>query len=246
MSLSWKFVAGLILIGLSLALGFIHYLVFQNSRDLVFNIALNIVFIPIQVLLVTLIIEKLLSDRERLAMLRKAHMLIGAFFSEIGDDLLKEFNGFCADSALLSRSLRVYQDWAPKDYRLALKATQAAALDLNPSSRQLAKLRQSLLAKREFILGLIQNPNQQEHEAFTDLLLAVNHLTEELFVRKNFGASDSPDMKHLRNDMVRAYKILIREWLGHLAHLKTNYPYIFSLMVRLNPFVQEASPVIKK
>jgi len=36
----------------------------------------------------------------------------------------------------------------------------------------------------------------------------------------------------------------VREWLAYVQHLKKNYPYMYSLSVRLNPFNPEASPVI--
>jgi hypothetical protein len=36
--------------------------------------------------------------------------------------------------------------------------------------------------------------------------------------------------------MKRAYSELLREWIAHMKHLKTAYPYLFSLAVRTNPF----------
>jgi hypothetical protein len=45
--------------------------------------------------------------------------------------------------------------------------------------------------------------------------------------------------------MKRAYLLLISEWLAYLKHLKENYPYLFSLSVRTNPFDPNASPVFK-
>jgi hypothetical protein len=37
-------------------------------------------------------------------------------------------------------------------------------------------------------------------------------------------------------DIRRAYHLLLREWLGYMAHLHADYPYLFSLAVRTNPF----------
>ena len=51
-------------------------------------------FLPISVLLVTIIINQLLSQRARAAKLRKLNMVIGAFFSEVGTDLLKMFSSY--------------------------------------------------------------------------------------------------------------------------------------------------------
>ena len=52
------------------------------------------------------------------------------------------------------------------------------------------------------------------------------------------------DIAHLAGDMTRAYKLLVFEWLLYMRHLQKNYPYLFSLAVRMNPFDTNASPVI--
>jgi hypothetical protein len=33
-------------------------------------------------------------------------------------------------------------------------------------------------------------------------------------------------------------------WLEYMEHLKDNYPYLFSLAMRVNPFDKTASPVV--
>jgi hypothetical protein len=98
--------------------------------------------------------------------------------------------------------------------------------------------------KSNFFLRIMKNPNLLEHEAFTDLLMAVFHLKEELIARKSFTDMPEADIAHLAGDMTRAYKLLVFEWLLYMRHLQKNYPYLFSLAVRMNPFDTNASPVI--
>jgi hypothetical protein len=45
-------------------------------------------------------------------------------------------------------------------------------------------------------------------------------------------------------DIKRAYGLLVDQWLVYMKHLKDNYPYLFSLAMRVNPFLQEPSPVV--
>jgi hypothetical protein len=52
------------------------------------------------------------------------------------------------------------------------------------------------------------------------------------------------DRNHLAGDMNRAYKKLVEQWLVYMSHLKNQYPYLFSLAVRKNPFDPEASPIV--
>jgi hypothetical protein len=40
--------------------------------------------------------------------------------------------------------------------------------------------------------------------------------------------------------MKRAFSALVNVWLGYMHHLKKEYPYLYSLAVRTNPFNPEA------
>lgn len=109
-----------------------------------------------------------------------------------------------------------------------------AALKAGPAD--LSALKGFLAARRDFLLRLLENPNLLEYEAFTNMLWAVLHLSEELARRGNLSALSDADRKHLWGDIARAYRILVVEWLTYLEHLKGHYPYLYSLAVRTNPF----------
>jgi hypothetical protein len=44
----------------------------------------------------------------------------------------------------------------------------------------------------------------------------------------------------LAGDITRSYRLVLREWVSYMQHLKNNYPYLFSLAMRTNPFDPEA------
>ncbi len=79
---------------------------------------------------------------------------------------------------------------------------------------------------------------------FTDLLWAVYHLIEELEKREDFKKIPETDYKHLIKDIVRAYNVLIYEWMACMNHLRINYPYLFSIAMRTNPFDLEATSIV--
>ena len=91
---------------------------------------------------------------------------------------------------------------------------------------------------------MLENPNLLEHDTFTDLLWAVTHITEELACRENCIELTETDLDHISVDIKRAYIRLVREWLNYMKYLKNNYPYLFSLAMRTNPFDQDASPQV--
>jgi hypothetical protein len=241
---SWKVVTVLVLVCLSVLLTALHYAVFGKAGDLLFSLGVNVVFVPINVLLVTLIIERLLDERERQALLKKLNMVIGAFMSEVGAGLLRQVDAFCGEAPDLARSLQVTESWGEKEYRAAIRFAEEYQAHLAPDAAQFIELRSYLLTRRPFVLSLLQNPNLLEHDRFTDLLWAVCHLTEELEARSTFAPLPPTDYHHLCGDIRRANSLLIREWLSYMQHLQVDYPYMFSLSVRLNPFRPDASPVV--
>ena len=93
---------------------------------------------------------------------------------------------------------------------------------------------------RGFLLGLLENQNLLEHEQFTDLLWATFHLLEELMYRNDFSHLSKSDLDHLAGDIDRVYALLICQWIMYMQHLKNNYPYLFSLAMRTNPFDADA------
>ena len=107
------------------------------------------------------------------------------------------------------------------------------------------KIKNFLKGEKQFLLTLLENPNLLEHESFTNLLWSVFHLTEELIHRRNLKDLPEPDYKHIEGDIKRVYHLLIAEWLDYMKHLKSNYPYLFSLAVRTNPFDKNASVEVK-
>jgi hypothetical protein len=242
--LSWKAFISLVLVGATVLLCAIHIAVFSDAKTLFFYLALDIVFVPVQVLLVTVIIERLLSEREKQALMKKLNMVIGAFFSEVGNSLIRQLVSSCEDFTEAAQRLAISMKWSNGDFRDAGRFAVGHQCRFVPQTTQLRELREFLLARRMFILGLLQNPNLLEHNQFTDLLWAVSHLTEELEARRDIASLPATDVEHLKGDMARAYGSLTREWLAYMEHLKTNYPYMYSLAVRMNPYRDDVSPVV--
>ena len=243
--LSWEVFLGLFLITLSTFLYFIHYLIFKDVHHIMIYFLGDVAFVPIEVLLVTLIIHKLLSEREKRARLKKLNMVIGAFFSEVGTQLLKYFSVLDPRIEEIRKELIGIKDYFEIDFTSLNKRLKDYDYKIKSNVRILEDLQIFLAGKKDFLLGLLENPNLLEHESFTDLLWSVFHLTEELIYRVNIRQLPETDYEHLASDIKKAYTLLVFEWLSYLKHLKDDYPYLFSLMVRTNPFDPDASPIVE-
>lgn len=204
----------------------------------------DVAFLFIQVPLVTLLIDSQLQRRQRAEMLNKLNMVIGAFFSETGTELLGSIA--CADTRLgeVREELVPHAGWTPQEYKMAKSAFAAHEPAIDLTMIDLVALRDDLARQKQFLLGLLGNQNLLEHESFTDLLWALTHLAEELAARSDLDTLQAPDAVHLAGDVKRAYTLLGGQWLDYLAHLQAQYPYLFSLAVRTNPLDPHADPVV--
>lgn len=202
-------------------------------------------FLPINVLLVTLILNKLLHVRAQEAKLEKLNMVIGVFFSEMGNDLLAELASHDHDLEEKVKILRVGREWSGEDFKRALKSLESQTFNVTPRRMNFPLLRDFFIHKRNFLLRLMENPLLYEHESFTDVLRAVFHLSDELEKRKGEESPPEPDLEHLRNDLNRIYERLLPAWLQYMDYQRVNYPYIYSLAIRTNPFNSEASVVVR-
>jgi hypothetical protein len=70
-------------------------------------------------------------------------------------------------------------------------------------------------------------------------------LKEELGHRDDFATLPEPDRQHLAGDIDRVYRLLVSQWVDYMKHLKDNYPFLFSLAMRTNPFDRQASPIVR-
>jgi hypothetical protein len=242
---NWLVLLALALIVLSVIVYLIHYAIFTDPHHIFIYMVGDIAFVPIEVLLVTLIIHQLLSRREKRARLEKLNMVIGVFFSELGTNLLTRFSDYDPKLDEVRKKLIVASDWSMEEFSSVSKLLKHYDCGIDIQKTDLEDLRNLLMDERGFLVRLLENPSLLEHESFTQLLQAVFHLTEELESREDFKKLPDSDYAHLAGDIKRAYGLLINEWLDYMKYTKDNYPYLFSLAMRMNPFDQNASAIVR-
>jgi hypothetical protein len=241
----WQIILAILLMVIAALLYFLQIAIFHAERDTFFYLFQDLAFVPVQVLLVTIIVDRFLRIRERMALLKKLNMVIGAFFSEVGTKLLRSCAEFDRDHHAISEKLIITPAWTDQQFAAAIAELKTHKFITDCTMGDLAGLKEFLVARRGFLLGLLENQNLLEHETFTELLWAVFHLMEELDSRQEVRSLPRPDCEHIAGDIKRAYVILIKEWLAYLQHLKKEYPYLFSLAVRTNPFDPGASVEVR-
>ena len=232
----WQIWLGCMLVLSSALLYFEHYLIFRDAHHIFIYMFGDIAFLPLEVLFVSMIIHQVLEKREKQEKLHKLNMLIGAFFTETGSELMYRMTQLDSVKHLLQVEFEHDKEWTAKDLIKTEKELKNHKCALEYNGEKVEGLKDFLDSKRKFLLNLLGNQNLLEHNAFTALLWSVFHTTEELLRRKNLAKNSIEDQKHILTDIQRGYKLIIIEWFSYIKHLHADYPYLFKFELRANPF----------
>ena len=237
--LQWSILVGIGLISSSALLYLLHHAVFGDLHFIFFAGMASLAFAPIQGLVVTLIIAELFVTMNRRSKMRKMNMVIGAFFSELGTELLRFLYFADPQASQLRGTVEASGDLSAAQLKSLLKKLSNYPFKVNLERENLAALRDLLTSRRDFMVRLLENPSLLENENFTDLLWAVFHMTEELAARKELESVPDSDLDHMKGDMTRSYRSLFTEWLRYMKHLHDKYPFLYSFAMRTSPIEPE-------
>ena len=201
----WLFLLGLGLLSSSMLIYTLHYLVFRDLDFLLLGGFASLAFVPIQGMVVVMIIAELLVIMGRRTRMQKMNMVIGAFFSELGTQLLHHFYVGDPSGQKLREVFEKSGDLSAKQVQAILQQVDDYQFVSDLEVNDLIDLRKLLVAERGFMVRLLENPNLLENERFTELLWAVFHMTEELDAREDLAQSPRSDLEHLKGDVTRAY-----------------------------------------
>ena len=221
---SWELKVALVLGLASLMLYLIDLAFLRDWHSLWASALANLAFLPISVMVVTLLIDRLLAVRDRAMRLDKLNMLISAFFSHLGTKLLSLLAARDENRQYLQSHLGTPAAWHSISPREVKRILSGRSYEVSVNADDLHELRQFLSQKNDRLLRMLENPSLLEHERFTELLRAIFHLDEELSFREDFRVLPNSDLKHLSADVNRCYGLLVREWVHYMWHLKRHYP----------------------
>ena len=242
----WELRVVAILIAVSFLLYLIHFTWFRNLPHILLWSFTSLAFLPISALVMTLLINRLLAARDKALRLDKLNMIIGVFFSNVGNELLLHFSDWDAEDQYLRNHFGAPKPWGNLHGKNVLVILRKHHFSVTVTRSQLVELKDFLDPRVDFLMRLIENPNLLEHETFTQLLRAVFHLAEELSYRDNLDSTPEADVRHLAGDIERAYGLIAREWVLYMIFLRRNFPFLFSLAVRTNPFDRGAVATVSE
>jgi hypothetical protein len=216
----------------------IQNLIFHQPENTFFYLFQDLAFVPIQVAIVTFIINKLLNIMEVQKKNKKINVLISTFFTEVGSPVLALMSQFNRNHDELSQILRNGELIKSNSNEIKEKVS-SFKYDIYADPEKLGELACLLAEKKSFMLGLLENSNLLEHDCFTDMIWSVFHVADELQNRGDFSKLSEADIAHLSVDLQRAYPLLIQQWVGYMVYLSGEYPFLYDLAKRRNPFASK-------
>lgn len=190
--------------------------------------------------------EIMLSRRERKSRERRLRTLIGLFFSDLGTPLLRLCASCDAGIEDLRPHLGLSMSWKPGDFTRAAARLREHRARPDRGNLPLAAVHRLLSERSELLLRLLENPATEERGEFGETLRAAAHLREELACRPDLAELPDSDLGHLAGDLTRVYKLLASQWVEHARHLRTAFPFMFSLAARRNPFAVREDPRVRQ
>lgn len=236
-------ILGIFLIGLSVLLHVLHIIIFKDAHHLMKFLVADIAFIPLEVFFVSLVLDQLIEKREHRQTVKKINMLVGLFYQELGNDLLSMI--VSVDNSISFEDTKVNMQWDDQKYLNLRNTITKHIYKIDIKKLDLLAVDVLIREYQPMIMNLITNEALFEHAQFTEVLMSVSHLSEELRHRPLSNLSKH-DFSHIKIDMERVYKNLAIVWVDYLKYLQSEYPYLYRSAVTNNPFDLRARAEIEE
>lgn len=229
----------IILVGIltmaSLIVYFIQFIIFHRVGETIFYMFQDLAFIPIQVAIVTIVLNRFLNVMEKRKKIKKVNVIISAFFMEVGTEIIIALSEFNRSQNEICEAMNI-KDIGRNKKIIVKKLVSELKYDIYAEPEKLEGLAVVMVKNKAYMLRMLENSNLLEHDSFTDMLWAVFHVADELQSRGDFKDITQMDVEHLSKDFLRAYTAIVLEWINYIIYLHDEYPFLYALEIRKNPF----------
>ena len=195
--------------------------------------------------IVTNLTQMLIQRGQQRVHKHRLNMLIGVFYTEAGNELLRIFSRFDPHVDTVRQDLIVTPEWTSDQFEHLKTHLSGYHYNVDKSQLELGVVKEFLREKGDMLVRQLENSDLGENADYAELLWAIVHLRDELVARRRLDDLPESDLEHIMGDIHRAYSQLTRQWLDYMLYLKNRYPFLFSLALRTNPFVENPSAIVK-
>ena len=137
--------------------------------------------------------------------------------TELGNEIYRFFKAIQPKYLKNGKFIRQYEVLFDKllDIERLLRGYRIIDYEINIDKINLKDVRNRLDDNKDLLINLISNGNLLEHETFTEMLMSIMHLREELNTRLSMDMQEY-ELEHIEKDIMLAYKYLTIEWAEYM------------------------------
>lgn len=227
----------LLLLCASALLYAIHYLIFRDLHHLAIFGLHELAFVPLEVILVTLGLDQLVEKTHREEARSKVSIIETLYFNESGGTMLRYLASFDPDAARLRELLQVTEDWHSSDFRQAIRQLKSYPFLLDLDRIDFFGLHYHLSQRHEYYRSMLENPALTQSEAFTEMIMKIYLLWEELDGRTNLYQLPEKDRSYLAELLHEIYRELTEYWLDNVYNHSIHNRFRLHRAIESNPFL---------
>ena len=227
----------LLLLCASALLYAIHDLIFRDLHHLAIFGLHELAFVPLEVILVTLGLDQLVEKTHREEARSKVSIIETLYFNESGGTMLRYLTSFDPDAARLRELLQVTEDWHSSDFRQAIRQLKSYPFLLDLDRIDFFGLHYHLSQRHEYYRSMLENPALTQSEAFTEMIMKIYLLWEELDGRTNLYQLPEKDRNYLAELLHEIYRELTEYWLDNVYNHSIHNRFRLHRAIESNPFL---------
>ena len=207
----------ILLICTSAVLYVLHYLIFRDLHHIGIFFLHDLAGMPLEVILVTLFFDRIIEKTHEEENQSKLSIIETLFFNESGGNMLRYLSAFDANFPQLTEILRVSMDWKSADYQNAKVRLKGYSFHLDVDKVDFFGLHYHLDERHAYYRNILENPALTQSSEFTELVMKIYLMWEELDCRTDLYNLDLQEKHYLGELLTEIYEELVVYWLDN-AH----------------------------
>lgn len=216
----------------------LHYLIFRDLHHIGIFFLHDLAGMPLEVLLVTLFFDRIIEKAHEEESQSKLSIIETLFFNESGGNMLRYLSAFDPDYPRLADILQVKMDWRSSDYQVAKLQLKDYPFHLDVQQVDYFSLHYHLDERHNYYRNILENPALTQSNEFTELVMKIYLMWEELDCRTDLYNLDLHEKHYLGELLTEIYQELVEYWLDNAYnHSIHNRPRLHRV-IETSPFAR--------
>lgn len=226
----------LMLLVLTILFQGLYFIFFKDRQYVYFTILHGVVEAPFNMFLTGVLFNYILNRKEQSSEREKTNMLIGIFYSEVGNELLRLFLEADMYVEYFRSKFMIKKTWTEADYKKLLLQSDSIEHSINIENIDLSKLREKLANVTGLSIDLLTSTSLQNKDDFNIIVNNVFFLKGELDDRMEGRELDEHEKVHIQKIVNELYLRLIKMWVSHMYYRQSSNEQLFIKALIKSPF----------